>query len=82
MGILETMIPLYHSKVKAPHCLMELSVKCYNRVKRNIIHVSGISILNGVQGDTQVPQQYWYSCVSYGKNINISKKPIDNRSIC
>ena len=36
---------LYHSKMKAPHCLMELSQRDYNRIKNNCIDESGLSLI-------------------------------------
>ena len=77
MSISNTM-PLFHSKVKAPHCLMELTCKDYNRLKRNSITVSGLSIIrdttiNSTNGATMTR----YNCISYGENINISKKTIE-----
>ena len=70
--------PLYHSKVKAPHCLMELSQRDYNRMRNSCIDVSGLTLIkdtsiNATNGATMTQ----YNIVSYGRNVNISKKKID-----
>ena len=57
---------------------MELSQRDYNRMQNNCINVSGLSItkdtsINATNGATMTR----YNVVSYGRNINISKKKID-----
>ena len=57
---------------------MELFLLDYNRIKTNCIFVSGLSItkdtsINATNGATMTR----YNSVSYGRNINISKKKID-----
>ena len=71
-------MPLYQSKVKAPHCLMELSCKDYNRLKRNSITVCGLSIIRDTTiNATNDATMTRYNSISYGENINISKKKIE-----
>ena len=74
--------PLYNSQVKAPHCLMELSQRDYNRIKNNCIHVCGLSLIKDTSTNTSNGAiMAHYNVVSYGCNVDIDEKNIDTSNV-
>ena len=57
---------------------MGLSCKDYNRLKRNSITVCGLSIIRDTTiNATNDATMTRYNCISYGENMNMSKKKIE-----
>ena len=53
----------------SPHCLMELSIVDWQRMKDNCIHLSGIKMIT-IEGRTEV----YYSKIEYGKHVTVMKR--------
>ena len=49
-NIYKTLNPIYHTKVRSPHCFMELTTVDYNRLKKNIISLKGMTMYSGGVG--------------------------------
>ena len=62
---------LYSGNNKAPTTLFELLKSQYERVTKNSIHLSGVSI-NTVEVDGKI-RKVLYSRVKYGSNINMDQ---------
>ena len=45
--IYKTLTPIYHMKVKSQHCLMELTVGDYNRLRKNTINLKEMAMHSG-----------------------------------
>ena len=70
--------PLYFSKLKAPHCLMELTQRAYSHMQNNYVYICGLSIKKDPSSiATNGGRMTHYNAVTYGKNNNISRKEVD-----
>ena len=63
-------LPAYIDKrISAPHCIMELSMREYNRMKMNAIHVSGYNV-----SKVDNVREVTYNLITYGNNVKRMKK--------
>jgi len=66
----ETIMPAFVDKrISTPHCIMELSMSEYNRMKKNSIHLSGYNV--DVVDKLRVAT---YDLITYGTNVKKMKK--------
>ena len=52
----------------SPHCLMELSIVDWQRMKDNCVHLSGMKMIT-IEERTEV-----YCKIEYGKHIKLTKR--------
>ena len=60
----------------SPHCLMQLSMADWKRLKHHCIHLSGMIVTNNT-GKREV----YYNNIHYGKNIVITKRKITSNDV-
>ena len=70
----QSLLPLYNNQSKSPTTLFELSPSQYVRMKKNSIHITGLSLKTS---PGKKDNNILYSLTKYGSNLKSSTKWVD-----